>query len=397
MTVLDRATETLEEQRLARLRAALATAPFDALLLNAPANVHYTSGYRSVGAAVHGMAAMAAVVTPEQLLLVGPVADSAPAFDAGLPETDFVAYGRFYFESPGGTARATGLVDEHPDLAAATATAVRRLGLERGRLGVDTDLGGALAGPLASALPGLRLAEAAGWLSQLRAVKLPAEVTLLERSARAAEDGIVRAIAGARPGSTERDLARVVARTMVDAGLEPRFVVVTSGPRTALADAFATDRPIEPGDLVRFDVGGTLEGYWSDIGRTAVVGPAADRQRRLYDALLRGEQAELDLAGPGVPASIVFRRAIEVIEAAGGPVPYRRQHCGHGIGLTAYEPPIIRPGDDGPLRPGMVFCFETPYYELGWGGMMVEDTLVVTEDGCRMLTDRSRGLAEVAV
>lgn len=387
---------TLEQQRLRRLRAELASAPFDALLLTQPANVQYAGGYRSVGAAVHGIAAVAAVVTADELLLVGPVADSAPAFDAGLPEGDFVAYGRFYFESPDGRATATGLVDQHADLAAAALTAVRRLGLAHARLGIDTDpQGGAVTSALTDALPGLRVGDAGGWMSTVRAVKLPGEVAILERSARAAEDGIVRAIAAARPGSTERELAAIVAHTMVESGLEPRFVVVTSGPRSALADAFATDRPIARGDLVRFDVGGTLDGYWSDIGRTAVVGPPGDRQRRFYDAILRGEQAELDLAAPGVPASEVFRRAVEVVTAEGGPAPYRRQHCGHGIGLTTYEPPIVRPGDDGLLRPGMVFCFETPYYEVGWGGMMVEDTLVVTEDGCRMLTGRARGLTEV--
>ncbi|MGH9100623.1 MAG: M24 family metallopeptidase, partial [Acidimicrobiales bacterium] len=76
-------------------------------------------------------------------------------------------------------------------------------------------------------------------------------------------------------------------------------------------------------------------------------------------------------------------------------IPYRRHHCGHGIGLEAYEPPLIGPTVDQALEPGMVLCFETPYYELGWGGMMVEDTVVITDNGCELLSVSDRSLRVV--
>jgi Xaa-Pro aminopeptidase len=396
ITTLNGPGTSLATDRLARLRGRLAAAPFDAVVLLAPANVHYASGYRSVGAAVHGTASIAAVVTENALLLAGPMADSAPAAESGLPAGDFLSYGRFYFEGADGLRSAVPGTEQHATLAEALTAALRRLGLANAVVGLDHVPGIAeLAAAVASALPGLRWTNAGDWMSATRGRKLPGEIDLLDRAAQLAEDGILRALQSASAGVTERELAKAVARTMIDGGGEPRFVVVTSGPRSALADAYATERAIQPGDLVRFDVGCTLEGYWSDIGRTAVVGPPDGKQRGIYDALLAGEQAQLDLAAPGVPASTVFRCAIQAVEAAHGPVPYRRHHCGHGIGLTAYEPPIIRPDEEGLLEPGMVFCFETPYYELGWGGMMVEDTLVVTDRGCRMLTGRERGLIEV--
>jgi Xaa-Pro aminopeptidase len=287
-------------------------------------------------------------------------------------------------------------VDQHADLASATADLVARSGLERATIGVETGAGtGELRRALALSLPHVDWQDATSWLSAVRSRKLPDEVDLLSQAAQSAERGIVTAIESAHPGSTERDLARVVAARMVADGLEPRFVVVTSGPRSALADAYPTDRSIETGDLVRFDVGGTLHGYWSDIGRTAVVGAPTARQSDLYEAILAGEEAELAMARPGVLARDIFARAIAVVEAAGGPSPYRRQHAGHGIGLTAYEPPIVSPNDTGALEEGMTFCFETPYYELGWGGMMVEDALVVTDDGCRPLTSIARGLTVI--
>jgi Xaa-Pro aminopeptidase len=167
--------------------------------------------------------------------------------------------------------------------------------------------------------------------------------------------------------------------------------VVTSGPRSALADAFATDRALALGELLRFDIGCLLDGYWSDIGRTAVVGPPDELQRRRYDAIFAGEQTQIDSVKPGMAAGEVFDLAMDEVRAHGIP-GYRRQHCGHGIGAEVYENPIITAGVATPLEVGMTFCFETPYYELGWGGMMVEDTLVITETGCTLLTESDRSL-----
>ena len=94
---------------------------------------------------------------------------------------------------------------------------------------------------------------------------------------------------------------------------------------------------------------------------------------------------------PGVRAGELFDVAVAAVEGA-GLSPYRRHHCGHGIGSSVYEPPIVSPGADDVIEPGMVVCLETPFYELGWGGMMVEDTIVVTGGGHRMLTRSDRSL-----
>jgi Xaa-Pro aminopeptidase len=171
-------------------------------------------------------------------------------------------------------------------------------------------------------------------------------------------------------------------------------VVSTTGPRTALADAPATRRSWRPGELARFDVGCTVDGYWSDIGRTAVLGGPDRLQASRYAAILAGEQAQFAAARPGVTTAQLFDVAVAAVEA-GGITPYRRHHCGHGIGQSVYEAPIISSGVDRPLVAGMTFCFETPYYEVGWGGMMVEDLVQVTGGGLRVLTGSDRGLRVV--
>ncbi|WP_283137659.1 M24 family metallopeptidase [Rhizohabitans arisaemae] len=379
---------TLNDRRLVRLRGALAEAPFDAVVLTSPESVLYATGYRSVAGPMFRAHRMAAVVTGDDLWLVCPAADTAPAADSGVPEDRLVPFGRFYFESEGPSPLSE-MADRNTDLYAALAVALREAGPGL-RYGVE----GLVADPGLAAVAGEASVEAEGWASAVRGAKLPGELELLRHSALLAEAGIQAAIDAARPGITERELAGIVAATMVAGGGEPRFVVAVTGPRSALADAHPTDRSWAPGELARFDVGCVYHGYWSDIGRTAVLGEPDALQTANYAAILDGLDEQVRLAKPGVPAVEVFDVAMEGVRR-GGVTPYRRQHCGHGIGLSVYEPPIIAPGVGSELAEGMTFCFETPYYKLGWGGMMVEDTLVVTGSGVDLFTHAPRTLPVV--
>ncbi|MGH9138071.1 MAG: M24 family metallopeptidase, partial [Acidimicrobiales bacterium] len=98
-----------------------------------------------------------------------------------------------------------------------------------------------------------------------------------------------------------------------------------------------------------------------------------------------GLEAAVAAAGPGVPCRDVFHAAMDVVRAEGIP-HYERNHCGHGIGIENYDFPHITPTSKEVLQPGMVICLETPYYELGWGGLQVEDTFAVTQDGLERFT-----------
>jgi Xaa-Pro aminopeptidase len=146
--------------------------------------------------------------------------------------------------------------------------------------------------------------------------------------------------------------------------------------------------------MVRFDLGCVLDGYRSDISRTAVLGPPDAKLARYYAAVLAGERAAIAAMKPGVPASHIFDVAVRVTRES-GLGHYERHHVGHGIGLEVYDPPTINAAASVPLEAGMVFCVETPYYEHGWGGVQVEDTVVITETGARMLTRSSQDLQVV--
>jgi Xaa-Pro aminopeptidase len=146
--------------------------------------------------------------------------------------------------------------------------------------------------------------------------------------------------------------------------------------------------------MVRFDLGCVVDGYRSDISRTAVLGAPDAKLARYYAAILAGERAAIAAMKPGVLASHVFDVAVRVTREA-GLGHYERHHVGHGIGLEPYDPPTINAAANVALEPGMVFCVETPYPPPPSPPLQVEDTVVITETGARMLTRSSQDLQVV--
>ena len=173
-------------------------------------------------------------------------------------------------------------------------------------------------------------------------------------------------------------------------------MVVTCGERSALADAYATPTRLANGDLLRVDVGCTVDGYWADMARSAVVGEPSREQQARYDALLAGEEAQRALARAGVSAGELFKVAVERVRAGALPA-YRRSNCGHGIGIDVHEFPSLSPANAAvEIEDGMVLCVETPYYQIGWGGMMVEDMIVIRGSGNECHTHLPRDLRRIA-
>lgn len=382
------AEHDLVRARRLRLTERLDAGPFDTLVVTSPEAVDYATGYRSVAGQLQATSTLAAIVTTDRTVLVAPAADTAPALERGVMADDIVPFGRFYFA---GDTAASSMSDQNPGFVEALRTALAAV--RTGDIGVEGPASGEVSA-LVGARGNARARDATSWMLQTRAVKLHGEQELLRRAAQLAENGIEEALAAAKIGVSEQELASVVASAMVAGGGVPRFVVVTAGERSAMADAHPTARQCQPGDLLRFDVGCQLAGYWSDIARTAVVGEPDRVQQSRYDALLAGVQAEFAHTRPGVTAAEVFNATVDTVEREGF-APYRRHHVGHTIGLSVYEAPIVRPDDHTELAEGMVFSLETPYYEVGWGGMMVEDTGVVTNRGFELFTSIDRSLRVV--
>jgi Xaa-Pro aminopeptidase len=159
---------------------------------------------------------------------------------------------------------------------------------------------------------------------------------------------------------------------------------IGSGPRSAYSNCQAGARPLAPGDVVRFDGGVRFGWYRSDIARIAALGDPGDRVRRAYAALRAGAERAIEALRPGVKTAEIFRIAMETVRREGLP-RYERGHVGHGIGINNYDAPDLAPTSDEVVEEGMVLCVETPYYELGFAGLQLENTVVVRVHGAEPL------------
>jgi Xaa-Pro aminopeptidase len=239
---------------------------------------------------------------------------------------------------------------------------------------------------------------ASSLLGELRAVKDPDEIALLRLAAHAA-DRVVAAIAGGRlVGRTESDVAREVRERLLAEGHdEASFAIVASGPNSASPHHDASDRVIQAGEPIVLDIGGTLDGYGSDITRTLWVtgGDAAkepdERYRHLFGVLQGAQEAATAAVKPGLAAEAVDAVARDRIAAEG----YGEQfihRTGHGIGLEAHEDPYLVAGNAEPLIVGNAFSVEPGIYIEGRYGARIEDIVVCGAHGPDVLNEASREL-----
>jgi Xaa-Pro aminopeptidase len=234
-------------------------------------------------------------------------------------------------------------------------------------------------------------------VEQARLIKDASEVATLREAAQRLAGVASAAFGGVRAGVSEREVAGAIESAMRAAGYERTAfdTIVGSGPNSALPHYRAGDRILSPGDLVVLDFGGVLDGYCCDLTRTVAIGPPSPEARRLYTAVYDAQQAALAAVRPGVETSAVDGAARQVLEARGLGAAFGHG-TGHGLGLDVHEEPrITRPRPDVasvPLAPGMVFTIEPGAYLSGFGGVRIEDDVLVTETGCEVLTQVPREL-----
>ncbi|AQW46603.1 Xaa-Pro peptidase family protein [Streptomyces violaceusniger] len=263
--------------------------------------------------------------------------------------------------------------------AQALAHALEKMGLAAGRLGIDEfGILPSVLDELRELLPQSEIVPASEAFRKIRAVKTPAEIERLTKAAQSTERAIEATFAVAQPGVTERELSKVFLRELVDAGADPALTVLGCGVRSALPNATPSDYGLSIGDIIRFDAGCYYDHYRADISRCAVLGEPTAKHTRVYDAILAGQDAALAAIRPGASAREVYQAAMAAARSTGLP-EYERNHVGHGIGVEGYDIPNLTAQNDTILEAGMTMCIETPYYEIGWGGLQVEDTVVVTD------------------
>ena len=226
-----------------------------------------------------------------------------------------------------------------------------------------------------------------GIVESLRAVKDRAELARIETAASIADGALASVLPMLRPGTTESHLQQALDGAIRSTGASgPAYdTIVASGPNAALPHATPTDRRLECGDLVIIDVGALVDGYRSDMTRTFVLGDPSDRAAAMLEAVERSQAAGAAAVAPGVEAGDIDRACRSVIDDAGMGDAFVHG-TGHGVGLDIHELPRVASGSAAALEPGNVLTVEPGVYFPGFGGVRVEDLLVVTDSGCRPLT-----------
>lgn len=382
-----------------RLQAILASRDIDLVITTTNVNVTYVTDFWSLSqwsrrtAQIYGIAGRTAERDVDVVLPLG--AADLLAIRGRVEPTRIWTYGDFFVagleeDGLGGDERAFReafvSATRHSTAIDALVAAIQARGSAASRVALE--LGGLPDGAwetIAKRLPRARLVQSERLLRDVRTIKSAREVELLRRAAQTTDAAFREVCRDVRPGVTELDVQRSFHRSLISRDAMPFLTSVSGGQRTALPNGQATDHRLQEGDLLRFDGGCRCELYASDIGRIAIVGQPTDKQRDYYRAIREGTEAGIAKVRAGIRCGEIFDAAVATVRASGIP-HYERSHCGHGIGIENYDAPHITPGSTETLEAGMVICVETPYYELGWGGVQAEDTLVVTESGCDRFT-----------
>ncbi|HNW95536.1 MAG TPA: Xaa-Pro peptidase family protein [Anaerolineaceae bacterium] len=273
--------------------------------------------------------------------------------------------------------------------------AFRGLGLRKGRLALEPRGMRYLELTfLQSAAPECELVDGSLVFENLRLLKNQSELDKMQQAAQIAQKALLETLKTVRPGQTEKQIAAELVIALYRAGSDielPFQPIVSSGENSANPHASPGERTLREGDLLLFDWGASVDGYFSDITRTFMVGKVDAELERIGAVVRDANAAGRAAARPGVPASAVDTAARGVITDAGFG-EYFTHRTGHGLGMEAHEAPYIRGDNTILLDPGMVFTVEPGIYLPGLGGVRIEDDMVISQDDAYSLTNLPRDL-----
>lgn len=262
-----------------------------------------------------------------------------------------------------------------------------KLGFEASRLTCD------MLAVLTEGLDKTRMVPAGGLVEALRTVKSSDEIEKIRRSVRINSEAFDHAMEHLRPGISENFFAAEIEFQMRTLGAEkPSFeTIVVSGPRSAWVHAHPSGDPILANELLLIDMGAQCEGYASDMTRMVFPGVPTRKVKQHYRAVLEAQLAAIDAVRPGASTANVDRAARDVLAKSGLAEKFVHS-TGHGLGLEIHEPPRIAGRHASKLREGMVITIEPGVYLEGFGGIRIEDTVLVTGNGCEILTPTPKDL-----
>lgn len=354
--------------RIPRLRERLEQDELDCLLVVALTNVRYLSGFT-------GSAGLLLVSRDAALLATDGRYRTQASEQLDAAELDDVV-DLFVGRLPQQTDRLVAFAREN-------------VGESDGRVGLEAEhVSWASQRRWSTLLDPAELVATSGMVEALRAVKDDGEIVRIAAAAAIADSALAEVAPMLEEGVTESEFALALDVAMRRLGAEDRAfeTIVASGPNSAKPHARPGDRQMTPGDPVVVDFGAMVDGYRSDMTRTFFVGAAPTKQmREVYQAVLDSQCAGVAAVAPGVTGGDVDHVCRSSLAAAGFEKAFEHG-TGHGVGLDIHEAPSVGPGSTAILTRGTVATVEPGVYVAGLGGVRIEDTVVVTAEGCRPLT-----------
>src|SRR5712672_3183496 len=264
---------------------------------------------------------------------------------------------------------------------------LRKHRLGASRIGIEMDyLPAGDFAALVELLPQACFVPAQRLLSRLREIKTPAEIEILRRLSRIADQSITEAYHAVSAGSSEMDIAAALTRGVYELGAEYfKLMIVATGERSVFPNVGPTKRILKRADVCRVEIFPMIGGYHAGVCRTAAVGAPPPEAERIWANLVACKYLLLDVIKPGASSRAIYDLYLrKVSELSLPPISF----IGHGIGLHLHEDPYLGPTQDQPLEAGMVLGIEPLIYETGFGfGMQNKDMVLVTNEGCELLSD----------
>ncbi|MBU4186377.1 MAG: Xaa-Pro peptidase family protein [Proteobacteria bacterium] len=356
------------EKRVERLRKSLAENNIDTLMVLVEENRRYLSGFTGEDTQFDETAG-ALFITDQRLMLV---TDSRNELQAAneAPLYEIISYKK-------------GLTKELPNIINTLKT--KRLGFESIRMSYMQY--NKICKQFGSSDIDVELVEADNIMECLRIVKEQSELEEIKKALLIAESVFMNFVENTiEPGMTEKEAAWLLEKNMREAGADSVSfpIIVASGPNSALPHAIPGNRKFKKDEPILFDWGAKLNGYCSDITRTIVIGSPDDRFKKIFKTVLDAQNKAINAIKPGISSKAVDEVARDHIGSMGFKGKFGHG-LGHGIGLAVHEPPKISPLKDTLLESHMVFTVEPGIYIPGWGGIRIENMVVVSENGAKVL------------
>jgi len=343
---------------------------WDALLSCSPESFAYVTGFLSPTQPLMRWRHAMALVTADGAVSLLVIDMEASTIAAKAPGADIAVWKEFSF-----------------DCMQVLSDLLKRRGLTAARIGIETDyLPAADYSDLTRLLPSARFEPAQAALARMRRIKTPAEIEVMRKLSRIADQSINEAFAAVRAGDSEMDLAAALTRGIYAHGAEYfKLMIIATGERSVFPNVGPTARRLQSGDVCRVEIFPIIDGYHVGVCRTAVVQVASKEANRIYNNLTACKHLVLNALKPGAGSGGIYDVYLKKLQELDlPPISF----IGHGMGLHLHEDPYLGPTPDQPLEPGMVLAFEPLVFATGHGfGMQIKDVALITPTGCELLSD----------